>query len=142
MDKYGMNDKNNVIIADFMGIRYDENRSGHNDSEYYYEDSELEYDTNWNWLMEVVGKIETIFKTDPKINEKSSSFNITSGYVELYVIGNGEFGDFVIIINKEFYPDYFEFVKNIRDICETKHESVYKSCLLFIEEYKKIQTNE
>lgn len=54
------NIENNKLIADFMGCRYDENRNSHEDSEYYYEDSELEYHFNWNWLMEVVERIESL----------------------------------------------------------------------------------
>lgn len=52
--------KQNIIIANFMGCRYDENRNSHEDSEYYYEDCELEYHHNWNWLMEVVERINLI----------------------------------------------------------------------------------
>ena len=47
----------NQIIAEFMGIRYAENRNSHKSSDYYYEDIELEYHTSWDWLMPVVEKI-------------------------------------------------------------------------------------
>lgn len=51
--------ENNRLIAKFMGHRYDDNRNSHSSSDfYYYEDSELEYNTSWDWLMEVVEKIE------------------------------------------------------------------------------------
>lgn len=52
--------ENNMLIADFMECRYDKNRNSHEDSKYYYEDSELEYHYNWNWLMPVVEKIERL----------------------------------------------------------------------------------
>tara|TARA_R110002072_G_scaffold110330_7_gene238035 strand:- start:5067 stop:5378 length:312 start_codon:yes stop_codon:yes gene_type:complete len=47
----------NQIIAEFMGIRYAENRNSHKSSDYYYEDIELEYHTSWDWLMPVIAKI-------------------------------------------------------------------------------------
>ena len=46
----------NQIIAEFMGIRYAENRNSHKSSDYYYEDIELEYHNSWDWLMPVVQK--------------------------------------------------------------------------------------
>ena len=48
--------KSNKLIAEFMGIRYAENRNSHKSSDYYYEDIELEYHTSWDWLMPVVEK--------------------------------------------------------------------------------------
>ena len=49
--------KENKLIAEFMGIRYEENKNSHESSEYYYEDCELEYHTSWEWLMPVVERI-------------------------------------------------------------------------------------
>jgi hypothetical protein len=49
--------ENNKLIAEFMGIRYAENRNSHKSSDYYYEDIELEYHTSWDWLMPVMAKI-------------------------------------------------------------------------------------
>jgi len=51
--------KNNKLIAEFMGIRYAENRNSHKSSDYYYEDIELEYHTSWDWLMPVAEKCLT-----------------------------------------------------------------------------------
>lgn len=52
--------ENNKKIAEFMGHRYDDNRNSHSSSDFYYEDSELEYNSSWDWLMEVVEKIENL----------------------------------------------------------------------------------
>jgi hypothetical protein len=49
--------ENNKLIAEFMGIRYAENRNSHKSSDYYYEDIELEYHTSWDWLMPVANEI-------------------------------------------------------------------------------------
>lgn len=48
--------KDNKLIAEFMGIRYEENKNSHESSWAYYEDCELEYHTSWDWLMPVVEK--------------------------------------------------------------------------------------
>jgi hypothetical protein len=50
----------NKLIAEFMGIKYDENKYSHESSEFYFEDSELEYHFSWDWLMPVVEKIEKL----------------------------------------------------------------------------------
>lgn len=61
---------NNILIAEFMGVRYandnvyiDTLKEMIADGIYFeqgYMASELKYDTDWNWLMEVVDKIESL----------------------------------------------------------------------------------
>ena len=62
--------ESNKLIADFMGVRYtDDNvyidtlKEMKADGVYFeqgYMESELKYDSDWNWLMEVIAKIESM----------------------------------------------------------------------------------
>jgi|LakMenE18May11ns_1017448.scaffolds.fasta_scaffold9792514_3 hypothetical protein len=70
-----MNTENNKIIAEFMGLELEETLSGkfvyarnefnnpnkENDCQTnFYEANELCFHSDWNWLMEVVDKIESL----------------------------------------------------------------------------------
>ena|SRR5690606_28346682 len=105
-----MNTENNKIIAEFMGHRYDENRNSHPSSEYFYEDCELEYHFDWNWLMEVVEKIEET--------------EIENNILMLESIGNEA---------KFIFDDGCRFLNS--NIGETKIEAVYNACVEFIKWY-------
>lgn len=58
------NSTNNVLIAEFMGIKVFEGINSNNQTYFYYNNIELKdfealpnYDSDWNWLMPVVDKI-------------------------------------------------------------------------------------
>lgn len=52
-------EEKNKLIAELMGIRYEEDKNYHESSDYYYEDIELEYHSSWDWLMPVVDTIKS-----------------------------------------------------------------------------------
>lgn len=53
-------EEKNVLISQFMGNRYEDNKNSHESSEYYFQDCELEYHSNWSWIMPVLDKIENM----------------------------------------------------------------------------------
>ena len=103
--------ENNKIIAEFMGLSYCEKYQfegwykNHEHNERVYE---LLYDTDWNWLMEVVEKIESL----------DYWVEILGGYYNQCNIGKQN------------------NIKNLieRD-SETKIEAVYNACIEFIKWY-------
>jgi hypothetical protein len=109
-------EENNKFIAEFMGIRYEENRNGHESSEYFYEDCELEYHSSWDWLMPVVEKIENI-----EYVNRMGRFNVNAiSFEENYTC---------VITDSE---NTFIQVEG-----ETKRVATYKAVVEFIKWYNK-----
>jgi hypothetical protein len=113
----GMITQNNILIAEFMGFKkdspstnwyYDLKKSR------YYRLNELLYDTDWNWLMSVVDKIESIVWEE--IND--TSFNVTIGATYYCVIQDNNGGMLEII-----------------EQGKSKLESVYNAVVKFITWY-------
>lgn len=76
----------NKLIAEFMNAKIAENRYSHESSDYYFESSELEYHTSWNWLMPVIEEITFIEYESPLIDNIFSaikSVNISNTYDEV-----------------------------------------------------------
>ena len=117
-----MNTEKNRIIANFMGyekIIFPENsrylgQYKNPISKRIYELDDLEFDRDWNWLMEVVEKIE-----------KSKYFHeININYDDVYKDHN------CIII-----PSQKNTFNQIQCNAGTKIESVYNACIEFIKWY-------
>ena len=121
--------ENNKLIAEFMGV-FDKILSTGNihswsDAPFYYttEDTKekviknickySKYDSDWNWLMKVVDKIESFVLND------GNSFNVTIGATNYCVIQDS----------------YGEIYENIEDSEETKLLTVYKAIIKFIKWY-------
>ena len=123
--------ENNKIIAEFMGV-FDKilstgNMHSWSDAPFYYTTEDTrekviknisrysKYSKDWNWLMEVVEKIESFVFDD------NNSFNVTIGATNYCVIQDS---------NGEIY-------ENIEDSEETKLLTVYKAVIKFIKWYNK-----
>jgi hypothetical protein len=114
-----MNTENNTLIAEFMGGIVV------NESEIYFDVAlfrytlytknipfdELLYDTDWNWLMEVVEKIENI-----SFNKSDIFFNVTIGSGLYCTIQDSNFDGLLEINTSE----------------ETRIKTVYKAVVEFI----------
>jgi hypothetical protein len=108
--------ENNKLIAEFMGIlniddtKYIETLKEMKSNGLYFEQgymtSELKYDTDWNWLMPVVEKIEEL-GYDFDINKRENDNNV-------FIRGS----------------QYSKTTSN-----KTKIEAVYNACVEFIKWY-------
>ena len=110
--------ENNKIIAEFMGaieVRKDNfkfpNRTG-----LPLQIGTINYHSDWNWLMEVVEKIETL-----KVQDLSFNFNIQKDRVSLSYIHIND--------PKKSTEMFFEWGQ------KTKIENLYKIVLEFIKWY-------
>ena len=115
-------EENNKIIAEFMGFTFEKN-IGYYDNEMLLEQivyeqqngncfDELLFNKDWNWLMAVVEKIESL-----------------GGAV---CIGNGNCVMIIFYLTDVMGESYS---KTRELIGETKIESVYNACVEFIEWY-------
>ena len=115
--------ENNKLIAEFMGFIADKSFEvklvdGINTSYYYYKDDvmclpeTMRYNSSWNWLMEVVEKIESL----------GNDILITSNYIQI-TYDKGE--KFITI----------ELEGNIKIF------AVYNACIEFIKWYNKQNKN-
>lgn len=123
--------ESNELIAEFMGefdkILSTGNIHSWSDAPFYYttEDTKekvikniskySKYSKDWNWLMKVVDKIESLVLND------DNSFNVTIGATNYCVIQDS----------------YGEIYENTEDSEETKLLTVYKAVIKFIKWYNK-----
>ncbi len=132
-----MNTENNKIISEFMGLELEETPSGKfvyarnefnnpnkgNDCQTnFYEANELCFHSDWNWLMEVVEKIENLqyfFNSAPFIDDEKGGLT-------------GEY--FCIIQYKTTNLSHCDYFIDVTG-CSTKIQAVYNACVEFIKWY-------
>ena len=125
-------EENNKIIAEFMGFTFEKN-IGYYDNEMLLEQivyeqqngncfDELLFNKDWNWLMEVVEKIENI-----KIKDYSISTDITDDktFISVWHYGDGSKWSILISNYNEEYKDF------------NKIQRTYKAVIEFINFYNK-----
>ena len=114
--------KNNVLIAEFMGMKLGED---HTNDNMYYDDAEnlhpptpineLKFNSSWDWLMPVVEKIENF------IFDENNSYNVTIGSTNYCVIQDSN-GDTIEII---------------KDNGNSKLDTTYQAVVEFINQLNK-----
>ena len=123
--------ENNELFAEFLEWKKNEDGTFESPSKFFWEDkhahmswnvvrydwkpSNMLFDVDWNWLMEVVEKIENQYRS--KFSKNTfPCVSISS-----------------ICCKISFYGNYEEVITNI--IRPTKIEAVYQACLEFIKWY-------
>ena len=121
--------ENNKLIAEFLNWEFDDlsetfetpflklvdpHAFGDEQFSCKLQDFELEFHSDWNWLMQVVEKIESL------------GYNIDTMKVNITKYQSSQFCG-IYIDGKIIYTNY----------CETKIEAVYNACLEFIKWYNK-----
>jgi beta-galactosidase GanA len=116
-----MKTENNKLIAEFLG--YTKPHPEFKSSTYWYKEGQpplaiLLFDTDWNWLMEVVEKIEGV-DTNLMFEIKSHFNPFINKRLHNVVIINGE--DFSVVCGST--------------LIESKIEATYKACVEFVKWY-------
>ena len=123
--------ENNELFAEFLEWKKNEDGTFESPSKFFWEDknahmswnvvrydwkpSDMLFDIDWNWLMEVVEKIENQYRS--KFSKNTfPCVSISS-----------------ICCKISFYGNYEEVITNI--VRPTKIEAVYQACLEFIKWY-------
>ena len=123
--------ENNELFAEFLEWKKNEDGTFESPSKFFWEDSHAHmswnvvrydwkpsnmlFDVDWNWLMEVVEKIENQYRS--KFSKNTfPCVSISS-----------------ICCKISFYGNYEEVITNI--VRPTKIEAVYQACLEFIKWY-------
>ena len=147
--------ENNKLIAEFMGV-FDKILSTGNihswsDAPFYYTTEDTrekvikniskysKYSKDWNWLMQVVEKIETtsydITQTKPYLNNKDR-FKGTTSLCGEFIIGYDDREDFkgwTSYVGLGTLPSII--IKDFGNRFNTKIEAVYNACVEFIKWY-------
>lgn len=134
--------ENNKLIAEFMSSVYDEKeklyyfssislKSGKN----YFNQFELKFDTDWNWLMEVVEKIETTSYDVPEKYQKGFMKNTLNATGVIY----SDYDDRVEFLGWSSYCTLgtqtiwdSTMLGEITEKYKTKIEAVYNAVVAFI----------
>ena len=117
-----MNTENNKIIAEFMGVS--KSKIDANGQVLNFENSKYNrYNSDWNWLMEVVEKIERL--------EDLERFEITNHSVNITYYQSKE-NKFILNLNHRNNGLYLMGGENT---VNTKIQAVYSACLEFIKWY-------
>ena len=107
--------ENNKLLAEFLGFELTTDSIS---ILYYTEDRGLKqlpkFHSDWNWLMQVVEKIESL------------GYNIDTMKVDITKYQSSQFCG-IYIDGKRIYTNY----------CETKIEAVYNACVEFVKWYNK-----
>lgn len=103
----------NKLIAEFMKIIFHDDKGEYYDWEGLYMDESLRFHTSWDWLMQVVEKIESLETSD------------SQGFYSVEIDADG-----VKIYCTSPIDDYIAEVRN-----STKLEATYQAVLQFIEWY-------
>ena len=130
--------ENNKIIAEFMGVS--KSKIDANGQVLNFENSKYNtYNSDWNWLMEVVEKIETtsynITQTKPYLNNKDR-FKGTTSLSGEFIIGYDDREDFkgwTSYVGLGTLPSII--IKDFGNRFNTKIEAVYNACVEFIKWY-------
>ncbi len=112
--------ENNKKIAEFMKLPTEVFKSGilnYGFNEAWYELEELSFNSSWDWLMEVVEKIESVF-------DSSISVKIEANYCS-------------ISTSSQYAMAFPERDCELDEVGQTKIQAVYKAVIGFIDWYNK-----
>ena len=123
--------KDNKLIAEFMGLVVSD-RENYTSELHTNIDADLKYHTDWNWLMPVVNKIESM-KADFEVKSQWNEFiNETIHQVVVKIEKGTMSKDRKCIYNNVKVYDY------IGEASSDKKKAIYKAVVQFVKNYKTI----
>ena len=127
--------ENNKVFAEFLG--YSQPHPDYPNTTYWYKKdcqplTILLFHSDWNWLMRVVEKIESL-------NLGNTTIKTVFSEEDLYINSNVSF----LIMYKECYVNFFGEMKVYENWisvteCNSKIEAVYTACVEFIKWYNEL----
>lgn len=124
----------NILIAEFMGYEIQKDPTERFFGRYktpitkvWVKENELSFDSDWNWLMQVVEKIDelkTPITNNPNLIGKFEDYQLEISNKHVVIYAHGE-------VTKDI-----TYTKE-----STKIESVYNACFVFIKWYNEKNTN-
>ena len=122
--------ENNKLIAEFMGMKYSDERSFDNGEWTHSIKSLSKFQTSWAWLMPVVNKIERKHKANFRTECLWNEFIECSIYQVIVSIEQGEMSK-----DKSCIYDSKKIYWYIGDSVKCKREATYKAVVEFIKTY-------
>ena len=122
--------ENNKLIAEFMGMKYSDERSFDNGEWTHSIKSLSKFQTSWAWLMPVVKKIERKHKANFRTECLWNEFIECSIYQVIVSIEQGEMSK-----DKSCIYDSKKIYWYIGDSVKCKREATYKAVVEFIKTY-------
>lgn len=121
-----MNTENNKLIAEFMEAQVTIDTYFITGMYMTISENDLKYHSDWNWLMEVVEKIESL----------GVNFWSVKSKVKLTIVG-----ELAKKLNSSLYDTEFEGYDFIYTQENSKKEAVYNACVEFIKWYNQNSTS-
>ena len=122
--------EDNKLIAEFMGMKYSDERSFDNGEWTHSIKSLSKFQTSWDWLMPVVKKIERKHKANFRTECLWNEFIECSIYQVIVSIEQGEMSK-----DKSCIYDSKKIYWYIGDSVKCKREATYKAVVEFIKTY-------
>ena len=122
--------ENNKLIAEFMGMKYSDERSFDNGEWTHSIKSLSKFQTSWAWLMPVVKKIERKHKANFRTECLWNEFIECSIYQVIVSIEQSEMSK-----DKSCIYDSKKIYWYIGDSVKCKREATYKAVVEFIKTY-------
>jgi hypothetical protein len=136
--------ESNKLLAEFLG--YTQPHPDYPHTTYWYKKDEapltmLSFDTDWNWLMEVVEKIESLGSSEVMDRKIYSRFEIYGNHIQLDWRRDNQDLLRLEVCQKQMLThkgySWKEYKKNDIEKNTTRMEALYIACVEFVKWYNK-----
>jgi hypothetical protein len=144
-----MNTENNKLLAEFMGFKLQQDPNERWFGQYFTTPNNvwvnrielLHFDTDWNWLMEVVEKIESLGSSEVMDRKIYSRFEIYGNHIQLDWRRNNQDLLRLEVCQKQMLThkgySYQEYKRIDIEKNTTRMKALYIACVEFVQWYNK-----